>query len=1095
MGFKKAIIQRDGTSQRQRLLQALDPSFVKIEERKTTDLLRIIRVFSQEIAYYNKKNQVDGNWQDFFPSDPFVQNLIELSDPESNLDPHLALLVTFLQLLELVRNDLNQLAQKHLEFYYKDVLRFTTKESIPDKVHILFGIAKNANDPYLLKRGSLLDAGKDENNNKLVYETDRDIVINKAKLSNIRTIYVDFDNDKRVYAALQANSVDGIGGALNPDEPSWNIFGESQFGKSNDKKTMIDGDLGFAIASPILLLKEGSRTITLEMTFQSFRLSDANFDFLSYGFPPSILNLLKPIQEQSFKNQDDFEKVAQSILGDEYEFYIEDLIAETKNPFRGMRSNQLKNGFIGYTSTLDSWFRNDPASVTITGQNQLTFIFQIEIQDPPLVFFPGNDESAGLLTKYPAIKVLFNPLSDTYLYELLGDLQVLSYDIEVEVSGVRNLVLQNEDGPLDAEQAFLPFGARPSLNSNFYIGNHEVFQKKLENLSLTLSWADLPTVNMGFVSYYAGYPAPYFISNRQADIRYLQNGKWISPPSPNDIELFNTSSNGTFIQSPFTINIPLLSIQERDPRLEEFDSFSNDRNGGFIRLSLLSPDFGHYIFQNIYAQQALDIASGDTGTLPNTPYTPKLKSVELNYATKESVTFGIENEGFEQFFYIEPFGSVLKKAETSTFCFPQLPNGSLFIGINELEPPQNLSVLFQVLEGSADPDIAISRRDVQWSYLINDEWVYLTDSEIQIDTTQGLQTSGIIDFSIPAKANKMHNVVPSGQHWLRAEILKDPAGISRAIDFHTQAMSATFVQEENGLQQFSKPLEPNVISKLISGIGAIKSVEQPYASFGGRPSERENNFLNRVSERLRHKQRAIGVWDYERIVLEGFPFIYKVKSLNHAQGFSEASPGNVTLIVIPDLQNKNAANPLQPKTSFILRASIKNYVTQYIPFFVSLFVENPKYEPILVDLKVGLKPGFDGSFYGQLLNEDLKRFLSPWAFEKGKDITFGGRIYKSSILAFLEEQTYVDYVTDFKLYHLNKSPGIGEMCVDIDFEIFEDGREEVIDFAEASTARSILVSAQKHDIVVLQPGELVCASAEIPSGIGTMILEYDFIVS
>jgi hypothetical protein len=98
-------------------------------------------------------------------------------------------------------------------------------------------------------------------------------------------------------------------------------------------------------------------------------------------------------------------------------------------------------------------------------------------------------------------------------------------------------------------------------------------------------------------------------------------------------------------------------------------------------------------------------------------------------------------------------------------------------------------------------------------------------------------------------------------------------------------------------------------------------------------------------------------------------------------------------------------------------------------------------------------PGTDTAIHIALLQKELVRFLSPWAFADGKDVSFGGKIYKSSLINFVEEQSYVDYVSDFQLFHRladgNDSPDLEEV--------------------QASTAISILVSAaaQQHQIEAL----------------------------
>jgi len=153
-------------------------------------------------------------------------------------------------------------------------------------------------------------------------------------------------------------------------------------------------------------------------------------------------------------------------------------------------------------------------------------------------------------------------------------------------------------------------------------------------------------------------------------------------------------------------------------------------------------------------------------------------------------------------------------------------------------------------------------------------------------------------------------------------------------------------------------------------------------------------------------------------------------------------------------------------------------------------------------MSVGLMPGYDGNFYGRLLNEELKRFLSPWAFEEGRDIVFGGKIFKSSILSFVEQREYVDYVTNFKLYHVERGLGIGDMRIrdnlfetDQDFIVRSDTiGEEVASEIIASSAKSILVTAPDHNITILNPGEFFCPEAGAATGIGAMIIEVDFFV-
>ncbi|MFP3489066.1 hypothetical protein R0K20_15795, partial [Staphylococcus sp. SIMBA_130] len=95
----------------------------------------------------------------------------------------------------------------------------------------------------------------------------------------------------------------------------------------------------------------------------------------------------------------------------------------------------------------------------------------------------------------------------------------------------------------------------------------------------------------------------------------------------------------------------------------------------------------------------------------------------------------------------------------------------------------------------------------------------------------------------------------------------------------------------------------------------IKSVTQPFNSFGGKATEKDNEFYIRASERLRHKNRAVSLWDMEHLVLQAFPEVYKVKCLNHTCSTSFLSPGHVMVLVIPDTLNKNVYDIFQPTFS------------------------------------------------------------------------------------------------------------------------------------------------------------------------------------
>jgi hypothetical protein len=71
------------------------------------------------------------------------------------------LFLAFLRLFELVRADINTLTGRHLDFYYRQILRLKEKAAEPGHVHLLVELARQVSS-HELQAGQLFKAGKDE---------------------------------------------------------------------------------------------------------------------------------------------------------------------------------------------------------------------------------------------------------------------------------------------------------------------------------------------------------------------------------------------------------------------------------------------------------------------------------------------------------------------------------------------------------------------------------------------------------------------------------------------------------------------------------------------------------------------------------------------------------------------------------------------------------------------------------------------------------------------------------------------------------------------------------------------------------------------
>src|SRR5687768_9788227 len=159
------FLQRDGTSQQQRLLNALLPEYVSVDERKIRDLQNFALRYAREIKYYDAANSEQGDWEAFFNKE---------IDPDQRTEPHYALFLAFLQLFKIAQDDLNRITGKHLDFYYREVLQLEERPALPDQVFIIFNLAKHVSQ-HLIQKGTLLKAGKDASGKELIYQTDKEI--------------------------------------------------------------------------------------------------------------------------------------------------------------------------------------------------------------------------------------------------------------------------------------------------------------------------------------------------------------------------------------------------------------------------------------------------------------------------------------------------------------------------------------------------------------------------------------------------------------------------------------------------------------------------------------------------------------------------------------------------------------------------------------------------------------------------------------------------------------------------------------------------------------------------------------------------------
>jgi hypothetical protein len=1115
----KNILQRDGTSQSQRLLAALLPSYVSVDERSMEDFIAFARNFATEIQFYNLADARQGDWVDFF--------LKSISE-EQKTEPHYALFIALLELYQVAQDDINTITKRHLDYYYREILKLEEKPAVPDQVFIIFEAAEQVASALVVK-GKELNAKKDADGVDLVYKTNKDIVVNHGLVTELKNVFINrpldsaFDsvypdpipyiapgdppqpatggNNWRLYASPVADSSDGIGGDIETEEKRWRIFGAPGQNKEN-KADRPQAEIGFAFASPLLFLAEGNRTVTIKINFNRPRLSNPrSLSYLATALPSTAASM-------------DLSRSLRDVPVEEFEVRVADFYLNEQN---AALTNALKIYFSGEKEWIAPAQIN---SVLYLDNGDLEIKCTLTESQKAVVAYDESVLLQPIRTQWPVVKIVLNTDSPSteFIYKDLSTRKIFSTDINVDVTGVKNVIIQNDDTVLSADKPFQPFTSQPIPDSAFYIGSTEIFQKQLDRIDVNITWDGLPNEKIpvgtpahdefkygdGFYDYYEHYLPPAEITRRKntnfkVNAALLHGRKWIDVNAGTDgYRLFDAGDSDPLSDISRVITIQNttsnLGTVARDPKINPVEEFGVESQKGFLRLSIDTVDFGHSIYQNSFAQQAIWVVKqsqdanfihppviGATIGLPNLPYTPQIKELSVNYKSGETInltkqTTDSQNQTnfekrVEQFFHILPFGAAenhphITKTESEIPLLPQYPDeGSLYIGVSSLAPPQILSVLLKVAEGSSNPDYA--KQPVNWSYLYNNEWYSFNQLQILSDSTSGILTSGIVTFDLPKTFNNTNTALTEGLYWLKASVEHYSTAVCDLVSVQAQAVAATFADHGNDPNHLRLPLPAETIKEFVNSQSDITKVTQPFSSFGGSIKEQSEEFYVRVSERLRHKNRAVTIWDYEHLVLQQFPAIYKVKCLNHTRyntitDINELSPGHVSLVIISNVKNKNALDPLKPKTSLITLTQIEEFINEIKSPCAHLHVRNPIFEEVQVEFNVKFKPGYDIGFYGQQLNAELKQFLAPWTYGT-KDIVFGGKLHKSVVINFVEDREYVDYVTCFNMHQwiptgLHTAPDV----------------DKDIDEAVTTTSASILTSYPTHLITVLETEECAC---------------------
>jgi len=894
-------------------------------------------------------------------------------------EPLVGLMLAFLRIFRAVQNDLNRITQRHLDFFYRDVLQLAEKAANPDLAHLIFEIARHV-PIHKVSGGTTIKDGKDNNKAEIIFQTSDELIVNRATVADLRTLFVAQPPTAAVLTACPPEIIIPAGELAKPLVLAGANSNFAPFGS----RTETPGRMGFVLSSPVFRMAEGTRNVEVDLHFEA------------------------PL--------------------DDGIIYL---------PFFGLQ-----------ITTKDKWLDINNHQVFIATPHILRIKFQL-----PAEFKPIEPLADPKLNPYgsenPLLKVLFDVSQPAFgsFYSQFSQKNLIKINAHVIVNGIRNqLVLKNDESVLDAKKPFQPFGT--AAKYRFYTSHPDFAGKTLTVVKYHIVLDGKSRRSELNRIYKIFYSNAFFDRTgvRLSSRRVHEDLSDMAPPLSANFQLFPANDENTQI--------------DIDPLQGAIVSF--DPSGGFLALGVNGDAFLHDQYPsvlNVQSQAAMvyyatkmanahyslkidanvvvkgedipflesppfaDFRNKYNVAFPEEPpYNPVFQSFVVEYHASETLAGFIQLLPFEDASEAVTIGAIIPSTETMSRLVPVIQKeGHLYIGLKDAPVNGNVALLFQFSEYTGDADLEMP--EMEWSVLTTGHrWKVLKrDIDFSDDTGRFVQ-SGVIRFELPENASLEQTILPAGLVWLRATIANRAAAFDRLLGVYAQAVKAIFVPSlENDLSRLDQGLAAGSLKKFVQETASISKVGQPYPSFGGRNRESEEAYYRRISERLRHKGRAINLWDYEMLVLEAFPQIYKVKCLNHTLGLRGMSQdfeylnGHVTLVVVPDVRKLTKEQRETPKANQNLLQDIQTFLQERVSPFVQFQVLNPRYEFIHTKFKVRFFSGKDDAYYLQTLATELKDFLSPWRSDPPAEIQFGGEVYRSSLVRFIELRDYVDYVTDFEM--------------------------------------------------------------------------------
>jgi len=469
---------------------------------------------------------------------------------------------------------------------------------------------------------------------------------------------------------------------------------------------------------------------------------------------------------------------------------------------------------------------------------------------------------------------------------------------------------------------------------------------------------------------------------------------------------------------------------------------------------------------------------------PNKPFVPKVNRISLSYKASDTIVFDEKlskttkiSDKNGEFLHISPFKIKELTASLSTYKqtlvsgFKQ--EGYIFLGLSGLmDRDTTISLFFDFLQSSTG--VNINKDNLIWESFQSNRWVKLNKGNIILDNTLGFTKSGIIELLLPkVSSDELKN--NEGRYWIRVSTINNSENYPKIKGIYINASEVICISDDSSI--IGKEIPVGSIKKIAGKLPDVKKVIQPIASFGGIIEESEDLFYTSISERLRHKGRAVSAWDYERIILENFNNVRAVKCTKLDDSFTPVL-GKIKVIVLNSKWNNSERHYFNGNTL----NQMKKTLLEISSPFIDIEVMNPTVEYLLANCTVGFKPENNGGYYINLMNENISDFLSPTSgINKGFG-GIGGSALPTMLISFLEELPFVESIIKLTVEHIVKKDSN-----QYSLNVYKDGEE-----IKTTTPWSVLSPVKEHNILCVIDKTQDINKQNV--GLGNMQIGLDYIL-